>query len=378
MLLICALLVIAQLPQGVTVEPPPRVMKRARKRIGRTRLATLNCRTLLDDSRLDDLDVTLMDQNISICALQETRRDGCLSVSTDNYKIYWYGECSGYCGVGFAVHKKFVHLVKEVRGIPNSNGRLMTMDVFLHDKDNSVTLISAYAPPNTALADTRKKFYSQLRTIVTPSSWLMGDFNARVGRRTGYDVNFETIEIFFSTVGPWSLKGDIVPNANGSLLIDIASEKNLRHLSSHFSIRDSKRWTWKHPRYHTRAVLDHIFAPAPNMRFISRYFVAPGTTVVTDHRIAVCEVSFKPRLRKNTQPRSPPLDTRALYNQETCRAFQLEIANILSSGDPEQLDGEELSERVRSAPVSAAVKVLPRKTKGKFPVVFSPDTIALI
>ena len=70
-----------------------------------------------------------------------------------------------------------------------------------------------------------------------------------------------------NTVGSFSLKNDITPNANGSLLLDIASENCLRHVTSHFSCTDSKRWTWRHPRYTTRAALDHIFIPATQMRF---------------------------------------------------------------------------------------------------------------
>ena len=52
--------------------PPhaPRMLKRARKRTDRTRIATLNCRTLLADETLDDLDVTLMKNQIDLCALQ--------------------------------------------------------------------------------------------------------------------------------------------------------------------------------------------------------------------------------------------------------------------------------------------------------------------
>jgi len=37
-------------------------------------------------------------------------------------------------------------------------------------------------------------------------------------------------------------------------------------------MRESKRWTWLHPRYKSRAVLNHVFAPASPMRFISRSF----------------------------------------------------------------------------------------------------------
>ena len=69
------------------------MLKRARKRTDRTRIATLNCRTLLADETLDDFDVTLMKNQIDLCALQETRRDGFMSASTENFKIFWYGEC---------------------------------------------------------------------------------------------------------------------------------------------------------------------------------------------------------------------------------------------------------------------------------------------
>ena len=173
----------------------------------------------------------------------------------------------GHRGVGFAVHKKFVHLVKAARSVPDSDDRIMTLDILLHDTEQPVTLVCAYSPTNTSSEQTRNKFYSKLSEIATPDSWLFGDFNARVGRSLFIaDADFGAEHS--DTVGPWSLKGDIVPNANGSSLLDIASDNRLRHVSSHFNIRDSKRWTWKHPRYGMRAVLDHVFLPASRMRFI--------------------------------------------------------------------------------------------------------------
>ncbi len=377
MLLILSLMILAQLPIEVTSLPRPRVLKRARKRCDRTRLATLNCRTLLADESLDDLDISLTEQGVMICALQETRRNGFLSTNTENFKIFWYGECSGQRGVGFAVHNKYVHLVSAVRGIPESNGRLMSMDILLHDANHPVNLICAYAPPNTAPANVREKFYSQLRSVATTNSWLMGDFNARVGRKIS-ETDDDYGAIPSNTVGPWSLKGDITPNANGSLLIDIASENGLRHVSSHFSSRDSKRWTWRHPRYRSRAVLDHVFVPSSHMRFMSRSFVAPHTTIFTDHRLVVCEVSFRPRIAKSTSSRPPSIDNRALARQDVCNAFQTDISNTLGGIDPELLSSEDLSNMIRTAPVSAAEKVLPPKSKGQFPKEFSADTIDLI
>ena len=204
------------------------------------------------DETLADLDTTLSENGISLCALQEVRRDGFRSVNTNNYTIYWFGECSGHRGVGFAVHRSFVHLLKDVHPIPGSDGRLMTIELFLLDSNNPTTFICAYSPPNSSTTRKREKFYSQLRRIVKPSSWLMGNLNARVGRSTS-EADSEFGAERSNTIRPWSLKGDIVPNANGSLLIDVAGENDYRHLSLHFAIRDSKRWTWKHPRYNTLA-----------------------------------------------------------------------------------------------------------------------------
>lgn len=355
---------------------PPRMLTRARRRSDRTRIATLNCRTLLADETLTELDITLTENNVSICALQEVRRDGFMSMATKNYKIYWFGECSGRGGVGFAVHNKFVHLVKAVRGIPDSDGRLITMDVLMHDSKHPVTVICAYSPTNTAGTQVREKFYSRLRDVVTPHSWLMGDLNARVGRRADPDSDFDIQPS--DTIGPWSLKGDIVPNENGALLLDIASENHLRHIGSHFACRDSKRWTWRHPRYRSRAVLDHMFMPASQVRFVCRYSAAPTISVSTDHRLVISELCFRPRICKVVHAKPPNLNKRCLQDRDVKVAFQSEISNILGDNEPDQLSSEELSNKIRSAPVAAARTVLPRTVKRKYPEEFSAETIELI
>ena len=117
-LFVISLLVLVHLPTVHSLQQPqpqPRVLKRDNKKpVRRTRLATLNCRTLLADELLDDLDDSLSKNNISVCALQEVRRNGLLSTYTKNYKVYWFGECKGHFGVGFAVHKKYEHLVPAV------------------------------------------------------------------------------------------------------------------------------------------------------------------------------------------------------------------------------------------------------------------------
>ena len=353
----------------------PRILQRARDGHDRTRIGTLNCRTLLSDARMFELDTALMAKGMDICALQETRRDGFLSFKTDNYIVYYFGECSGKNGVGIAVHNRFTHLISSPRGIPSSDGRLMTIDILLHDVNHPVTLICSYAPTSKATVQVRNKFYTQLSQLVSPNSWLLGDFNARIGRRSldpssGIDAS--------NTIGPWSLKNDITPNSNGMLLLNLVSEHNLRHVSSHFQFRDSKRWTWRHPRYRSRAMLDHVFIPASHMRFVSRCFVPSDIAISTDHRPVICELNFRPRTTPKPPATSTKLNIRALNDPATEHLFQSEVERSLGDRNPENLQSDFVASSIRSATVSAATKTLPAVEKSKFPNEFQPATVSLI
>lgn len=60
----------------------------------------------------------------------------------------------------------------------------------------------------------------------------MGDFKALMGRKIS-DIDAQYGAVASNTIGPWSLKVDVTPNANGALLIDVASQNGLRHVTSH-------------------------------------------------------------------------------------------------------------------------------------------------
>ena len=109
-----------------------------------------------------------------LCALQETRRDGFLSTTTKNFQIYCFGECAGRNGVGIAVHKQYMHLVSESRGVPDSDGRIMSAKVKLQDSKQPVTMICGYLPTNTSSLVSSEKFYSQVRELMTPNTRCLG------------------------------------------------------------------------------------------------------------------------------------------------------------------------------------------------------------
>ena len=355
----------------------PRVLQRPSNNHSRTRIQTFNCRTLLDDERLNELDIALSSKGIDICALQETRRDGFFRITTGNFVVYTFGEVRGKSGVGFAIHKRLAHLVTAARGIPNTDGRIMLVDMLLYNASRSTTLVCSYSPTNSSSSAVRNKFYTQLAKIATPNCWLLGDFNARVGRRIN-SANNTFGGLHSNVVGPWSLKNDITPNDNGSAILNIARTNNLRHVGSHFNMRDSKRWTWRHMRYRTRTVLDHVFIPASHMRFISRCFTPADFSMSSDHRPVICELSFRPKTTPKPEKCPPPLNLRALHQEEVKQAFQSDITTALSDSDPSTMQSTDLASTIRTVTVNSANKTIPAKAKPKFPEEFSPETIVLI
>ena len=53
-------------------------------------------------------------KGIDICAPQETRRNGFYATPSKNFLIYTFGEREGHYGVGFAINKRFEHLITAV------------------------------------------------------------------------------------------------------------------------------------------------------------------------------------------------------------------------------------------------------------------------
>ena len=358
---------------------PPRVLHRHKSnRRSCTRIATFNCRTLFDDHRVTELDTALTKKGIDICALQETRRIGFNVTPSKNFLIYTFGEREGHYGVGFAINKRFEHLITAARATSESQGRFIRIDLRMHDEKQSVTLLNCYSPPNSSPASARKKFYTQLDKLVTPKTWLFGDFNARIGRRiSSRDTEFGGMPS--NTVGPWSLKNDITPNDNGFSLLQSATKNNLRHVGSHFRVSDSKRWTWRHPRYRTRSVLDHVLLPASQLSYVSRCFTPADFELSSDHRPVICELNFRPKTSSNALKKPIPLELSLLQEKVVSEAYQASTNEALKDIDSASVPSETLADQIRSVIVDSAQNTIPTKAKGgKYPAEFTANTIELI
>jgi len=119
----------------------PRVLQRPHKYRICTRIQKLNFRTLLDAKAERSRHHTYWEEDWYMCTARDPRRDGFFRNSSDNYIIFTFGEHTRKHGIGFAINKRFSHLITEARGIPDTSGRLIFMNILLHDAKHSTTLI---------------------------------------------------------------------------------------------------------------------------------------------------------------------------------------------------------------------------------------------
>ena len=157
--------------------------------------------------------------SIDFAALSETRLSGEGSISEgdqrDGYTIFWRGYPEGHPrqhGVGLAVRNCHLRNIEEEPSYISE--RLMTLRVPLANNEH-MTLICAYAPTLTAEEHIKDNFYEELDEALRSVNArdkiiLLGDFNARVGRRSDL----------------WNAIGGKI-NANGLRLLSLCSEHDL-------------------------------------------------------------------------------------------------------------------------------------------------------
>ena len=121
---------------------------------------------------------------MDIATLQETRLADSGTLKEKDYTFFWQGKRSKAPrehGVGIAVRNSLLRLVE-----PGSCGPERLLTLRINSATGPVTLISVYAPTQTATPDTKDIFYENLAAIIgdiksKEELVVLGDFNARVG-----------------------------------------------------------------------------------------------------------------------------------------------------------------------------------------------------
>ena len=258
-------------------------------------LGSWNVRTMLDrtgsarpERRTALIAMELRRYNIDIAALSETRLAdlGKLREVAAGYTFYWVGHPAdsrrdhGVClAVGDRVNSL---LIGEPVGL---SPRIMSVRMRL-GRGKFASLISVYSPTMNHPEEEKNQFYSQLSLLIesTPASdrlFLMGDFNARVGRESN---------IWPDVIGAHGIGKS---NENGDRLLSLCTTHALSITNTKFQLEERDIATWTHPRSGHHHLLDYIIVRQRDIKEVRITRVMRGADCGTDHKLVRTKVSIE-------------------------------------------------------------------------------------
>lgn len=291
----------------------------------KTFIGTLNINTLIQTGKLHNLTQEIDRQKILILALQETRMTDNETMDYGNYRIFKskthqkVAKGTPIFGMAFLVHRSIINSVKEVTPI---NNRLMTMRIQCANK--KYTLVNAHAPTNI---DNKKnpenveQFWNKLEKTMSKIHHddvkiLMGDFNAQLGKE----------KIYRKIIGENSAHQNT--NTNGTRLVDICQQFNLKVMSTHFRKPSAKMKTWRSPVQHLGEYqIDHVAISYAHYRTIHDIQVRRGANIDSDHYLTRVKVKFSPKRVHHKKPCIQKFDTSKIQETNITEEWEKEPTN---------------------------------------------------
>ena len=264
---------------------------------------------------------------MDFAALSETRLSGEGSITEgdveNGYTIFWRGYADGQPrqhGVGLAIRNRHMKSIEEE---PNYiSERLMTLRVPLARNENML-FICAYAPTLVADEDKKDEFYDDLDRVLRAANprdkiVLLGDFNARVGRRAD----------LWDAIGPHGI-GKM--NANGLRLLSLCCEHNLIVTNTVFRHRTTHKTSWMHPRSKQWHLLDYVIVRANQLQEVQDTRAMRGADCWTDHRMILSSMNLRirPAAPRRNRGNAKNINCAALKDDSQRQLFQEEIGTML-------------------------------------------------
>lgn len=210
-------------------------------------------------------------------------------------------------GVGFIFGPKITPFIQEVRGI---NERMIISTIKI--KRKKYRLYQIYAPQQGHTEEEKEAFMDLVEEEVESGDeenmihLLMGDFNARVGKREN---------VVEGMLGP---HGEDERNPEGERLIDFCMRKNLKIMNGFFKHRESHkftryRWNQISGRFDQKSIIDYFIVS--DYRIVENVKVIPGVSFDSDHRLVVAKIKTQETRWQITEKRKV-IKVEALKEQE--------------------------------------------------------------
>jgi Reverse transcriptase (RNA-dependent DNA polymerase) len=288
-------------------------------------IGTFNINTLIQPGKLLNLTTELDRQKILILAVQETRYTDEETADYGNYRIFKsktdkrIARGAPHLGMAFIVHKSVLKSIKEVTPV---NNRLMTMRIQCANK--KYTMINVHAPTNV---DNKKnpieteKFWEKLENVMAKVpkddiKILLGDFNAQIGREKFYK----------KTVGNYPAHK--FTNKNGTRLIALCQQNNLKIMSTSLRKFPRKQKTWRSPIQQIGEFqIDHVAISFPVQKEIYDVQVRRGANIDSDHYLTRIKIKFTARRSYQKKTRIQKYDTKMIEESKVKEEWEKEKAN---------------------------------------------------
>ncbi|XP_071695754.1 uncharacterized protein [Rutidosis leptorrhynchoides] len=281
--------------------------------VGRIRVGSWNIGTLTG-KRIELVD-TFLKSKVDIVCVQETRWKGEEAIEIQDYKLWYSGSRIARNRVGIFLGKLHKDNVVDVGRFSD---RIMSVSLII--KEETFTVISAYAP-HAGLGDAEKKsFWELLDEVVRgcPADHRLiigGDLNGHIGvEAEGYE-------------GAHGGFGFGPRNEEGRSILEFAIAHELVVANSFFKKRDAQLATFHSGGRSTQ--IDFLLLRKGELRTCKDCKVLPALTCSSQHRLLIMDLVTRGRVGRRARAVQPRILWKNLYgaNAETFRAI---VVNRLS------------------------------------------------
>ena len=238
--------------------------------------------------KLTEVVSEIKNNGIDVAVITETKKKGHGSESLGDYDLFYSGvpkHQRAQQGVAILIRKKFRKNIKNWEAI---NARMIKMNLTMHG--HRVTILGVYGVNDDATIALKDQFFEELdEEVVKVGSGrevlVLGDLNGRTGSRVNSKI-----------VGPF---GEVTVNDNGSRIIDVCEQRELKVLNGFYQHKDIHKYTWVQPTRGLRSIIDYVLVKQITSLKIQQVRVCRGLSCGSDHYFLRADVAFPARVSQN-------------------------------------------------------------------------------
>ena len=220
-------------------------------------------------------------------------------------------------GVGFLIHKKLKGNIEVFHATSN---RVASVTIRI-SKRYKIRIIQVYAPTSVSSQEELEEFYDDLQTEMrykkTHYLVIMGDFNAKVGKRDE------------DCVGSF---GYGVRNDRGDDLINFATAHAFKIMNTYYKKKKNRRWTWRSPNFEPFNEIDYVLVDKNSI--VKNFEVLNKVNVDSDHRMIRCKVQIDSKQERKRLFHSKPEPLRVC--KQIVNEFKIDLQNRYAALEEQQ------------------------------------------